>query len=113
MSDFSRHDRTTSKSDMARGLSHHLGLTRGESGEIVSQFFEIIRRCLLERRDVKISGFGNFVVRNKTARPGRNPKTGEEVTIPPRTVVVFRASQKLRERVKGHAPAAIPGRTRR
>ncbi len=91
------------KADMAEMLFEELGLNKREAKELVEQFFEEIR-CALERgQDVKLSGFGNFVLRSKKERPGRNPKTGEEIPISARTVVTFRPGQKLKQRVEAYA----------
>lgn len=91
------------KADMAENLFFELGLNKREAKELVDLFFEEIRISLEEGEPVKISGFGNFELRDKRQRPGRNPKTGEEVPISARRVVTFRPGQKLRERVESHA----------
>lgn len=80
-----------------------LGLNKREAKEFVDLFFEEIRTSLESSEPVKISGFGNFELRDKRQRPGRNPKTGEEVPISARRVVTFRPGQKLRERVEDYA----------
>ena len=72
------------------------------SKEIVESFFGEIREALSKGEQVKLSGFGNYTPRDKSARPGRNPKTGEEIPIAPRRVVTFRAGQKLKSRVEGY-----------
>lgn len=87
------------KADMAERLHHKLGLNKREAKEVVERFFEEICLSLEGNEQVKLSGFGNFDLRDKPQRPGRNPKTGEEVTISPRRVVTFRPGQKLRARV--------------
>ena len=84
------------KADFAEQLFDELGLKKREAKDIVELFFEEIKRTLEQGEPVKISGFGNFALRNKVGRPGRNPKTGEEIPITARRVVTFRASQKLR-----------------
>ena len=87
------------KSDLVNQINRKLGLNQREAKEFVDNFFEEIR-CSLERlEEVKISGFGRFSVRHKQPRPGRNPKTGIDVTIKERWVVTFKASNKLRQRV--------------
>ncbi|MBS7325127.1 MAG: integration host factor subunit alpha [Thiopseudomonas sp.] len=91
------------KADMAENLFFELGLNKREAKELVDLFFEEIRASLENNEPVKISGFGNFELRDKRQRPGRNPKTGEEVPISARRVVTFRPGQKLRERVESHA----------
>ena len=88
---------------MAENLFFELGLNKREAKELVDLFFEEIRVSLENNEPVKISGFGNFELRDKRQRPGRNPKTGEEVPISARRVVTFRPGQKLRERVDSHA----------
>ena len=83
------------KADMAERLYEELGLNKRESKEIVEAFFEQIRDALEEGYNVKLSGFGNFELRDKAQRPGRNPKTGKEVPISARRVVTFKPGQKL------------------
>lgn len=91
------------KADFAESLFNELGLNKREAKELVEVFFEKIREALAEGRHVKLSGFGNFALRSKNSRPGRNPKTGEEIPITARRVVTFRASHKLKERVEQNA----------
>ncbi len=91
------------KADLADALFNELGLNKREAKEFVELFFEKIRSALEEGSSVKLSGFGNFGVRKKNPRPGRNPKTGEEIPISARRVVTFKASQKLKERVAKNA----------
>lgn len=88
------------KADLADGLFQELGLNKREAKELVELFFEEIRGALENGETVKLSGFGNFGLRDKNERPGRNPKTGEEIPISARRVVTFRAGQKLRARVE-------------
>lgn len=91
------------KAEMAEHLFDELGLNKREAKDIVEMFFEEIR-CALERGEqVKLSGFGNFDLREKNERPGRNPKTGEEIPITARRVVTFRPGQKLKSRVEAYA----------
>lgn len=91
------------KAAMAEKLFDELGLNKREAKEMVDMFFEEVR-CALEKGDqVKLSGFGNFDLRVKNERPGRNPKTGEEIPISARRVVTFKPGQKLRARVEGYA----------
>ncbi|MEH6576575.1 MAG: integration host factor subunit alpha [Amphritea sp.] len=90
------------KADMAERLYEDLGLNKREAKEIVEAFFEEIRSSLSENEQVKLSGFGNFDLRDKRQRPGRNPKTGEEVPISARRVVTFRPGQKLKDRVEAY-----------
>ncbi|MCK5881583.1 MAG: integration host factor subunit alpha [Sinobacterium sp.] len=91
------------KAGMADQLFDELGLNKRESKEIVEAFFEEIRQSLESNQSVKISGFGNFDLRDKSERPGRNPKTGEEIPISARRVVTFRPGQKLKARVESYA----------
>ena len=87
------------KADLAEKLFEELGLNKREAKEMVELFFEEIRSSLESNEHVKLSGFGNFDLRNKRERPGRNPKTGEEVPILPRRVLVFRPSHVLKKRI--------------
>ena len=91
------------KADMAERLFDDLGLNKREAKELVEAFFEEIRGSLEVGRQVKLSGFGNFDLRDKNQRPGRNPKTGEEIPISARRVVTFRPGQKLKARVEAYA----------
>jgi integration host factor subunit alpha len=91
------------KADMAEKLFEELGLNKREAKELVELFFEEIRAALEKGRQVKLSGFGNFDLREKNERPGRNPKTGEEIPISARRVVTFRSGQKLKARVEAYA----------
>ncbi|HEV2111794.1 MAG TPA: integration host factor subunit alpha [Gammaproteobacteria bacterium] len=91
------------KAEMAEALFAELGLNKREAKELVDLFFEEVRLALAEGRQVKLSGFGNFDLRNKNQRPGRNPKTGEEIPITARRVVTFRPGQKLKARVEAYA----------
>ncbi|WP_279245200.1 integration host factor subunit alpha [Candidatus Litorirhabdus singularis] len=88
------------KSEMAERLFEELGLNKREAKEIVELFFEEVRASLEANEQVKLSGFGNFDLRDKSQRPGRNPKTGEEIPITARRVVTFRPGQKLKARVE-------------
>jgi integration host factor subunit alpha len=90
------------KAELAEKLFNDLGLNKREAKELVEQFFEEIRRSLEGGYNVKLSGFGNFVLRDKNQRPGRNPKTGEEIPITARRVVTFRPGQKLKARVENY-----------
>ena len=91
------------KAEMAERLFDEMGLNKREAKELVDQFFEEVRQSLESNEQVKLSGFGNFDLRNKRERPGRNPKTGEEIPIQARRVVTFRPGQKLKLRVEGYA----------
>lgn len=91
--------KTVTKSDIVDHLHATLGLNKSESKELVETFFREIAHSLLNDEEVKLSGFGNFKILKKKARPGRNPKTGEAVLVSARKVVTFRAGQKLRSKV--------------
>lgn len=91
------------KAEMAEKLYEELGLNKREAKDLVEMFFEQIRNCLENNEQVKLSGFGNFDLRDKSQRPGRNPKTGEEIPISARRVVTFRPGQKLKSRVEAYA----------
>ncbi|MEM6639609.1 MAG: integration host factor subunit alpha [Pseudomonadota bacterium] len=91
------------KADMAESLFNELGLNKREARELVDVFFEDLRVSLASGEQVKLSGFGNFDLRDKNQRPGRNPKTGEEIPISARRVVTFRPGQKLKSRVEAYA----------
>ena len=89
------------KAHLADLLFEHIGLNKRESKDMVEAFFALIADRLVEGQDVKISGFGNFQIRTKAPRPGRNPRTGEAILIEARRVVTFHASQKLKEQIQG------------
>jgi integration host factor subunit alpha len=91
------------KAQLADRLFEELGLNKREAKEIVELFFDELRASLENNRQVKLSGFGNFDLREKGERPGRNPKTGEEIPITARRVVTFRPGQKLKARVEAYA----------
>ena len=90
---------TLTKAELAELLFERVGLNKRESKDMVEAFFEEIRNALERGEEVKLSGFGNFQLRDKPQRPGRNPKTGEEIPITARRVVTFHASQKLKAAV--------------
>jgi len=90
------------KADIANRLFDEVGLNKREAKEFVDAYFEEIRAALESGDNVKLSGFGNFQLREKNQRPGRNPKTGEEIPISARRVVTFRPGQKLRARVEAY-----------
>ena len=89
--------------DMAESLFNKLGLNKKEARELVDLCFEELKASLAVGEQVKLSGFGNFELRDKNERPGRNPKTGEKVLITARRVVIFRPGQKLKARVEAYA----------
>ncbi|MDA9371749.1 integration host factor subunit alpha [Porticoccaceae bacterium] len=91
------------KADMAEMLFDELGLNKREAKEIVERFYGEIGSALENNDNVKLSGFGNFELRDKSSRPGRNPKTGEEIPIAARRVVTFKPGQKLKSRVENYA----------
>jgi integration host factor subunit alpha len=91
------------KADFAERLYEELGLNKREAKEMVELFFEEIKASLAHGEQVKLSGFGKFELRDKNSRPGRNPKTGEEIPITARRVVTFRSGQKLKARVETYA----------
>ena len=87
------------KAELADSLSSKVGLNKQDAKEIVDSFFAEISNALAAGDEVKISGFGNFTLKDKKARPGRNPRTGIEVTISERRVVTFKQGQKLKEKI--------------
>jgi integration host factor subunit alpha len=91
------------KAEMAERLFDEMGLNKREAKELVEQFFEEVKLSLENNEQVKLSGFGNFDLRDKRERPGRNPKTGEEIPIQARRVVTFKPGQKLKSRVETYA----------
>ncbi len=97
---------TLTKAELAELLFERLGLNKRESKDMIEAFFEIIHATLVEGRDVKMSGFGNFNIRRKAPRPGRNPRTGESIPIKARHVVTVHASHKLKGVVQGDTPSA-------
>ncbi len=94
------------KTDMAAGLFNAIGLNKKEARELVDLFFQELEASLADGEQIRLSGFGNFDLRDKSERPGRNPKTGAKVTITARRVVTFRPGNKLRARVKAYAGTA-------
>ena len=96
---------TLTKAELADLLFERLGLNKRESKDMVEAFFELVHGTLVEGNDVKLSGFGNFNIRRKASRPGRNPRTGEAIPIKARHVVTFHASHKLKSIVQGDTPA--------
>ena len=96
---------TLTKAELAELLFERLGLNKRESKDMVEAFFELVHATLVQGDDVKLSGFGNFNIRRKASRPGRNPRTGEAIPIKARHVVTFHASHKLKSIVQGDTPA--------
>jgi integration host factor subunit alpha len=91
------------KAQLAELLFEQIGLNKRESKDMVDAFFNLVSASLVNGQDVKITGFGNFQIRTKAPRPGRNPRTGEAIPIEARRVVTFHASQKLKDVVESHA----------
>lgn len=92
---------TLTKAELADLLFERIGLNKRESKDMVEAFFDLIHASLVTSSDVKMSGFGNFNIRRKAPRPGRNPRTGESIPIKARNVVTFHASHKLKGVVQG------------
>ena len=95
---------TLTKAELAEMLFERVGLNKREAKDMVETFFDEIRDALERGESVKLSGFGNFQLRDKPQRPGRNPKTGEEIPISARRVVTFHASQKLKALIERLPP---------
>lgn len=95
---------TLTKADIVESIIAQVGLARPDARQMVDDMFEEIRACLAAGEAVKLSGFGNFELRDKKERPGRNPKTGKEIPITARRVVSFKAGQKLKARVAESKP---------
>ena len=92
-------NKTITKADIVEYLHDEIGLNKSECRQLVEDFFQEIRESLINNEEVKLSGFGNFELIDKKSRPGRNPKTGEDVIISARRVVTFRAGNKLRKKI--------------
>ena len=92
-------DKTLTRMDLSESVFREVGLSRNESADLVERVLELVSDALVAGEQVKISSFGTFSIRDKTARVGRNPKTGEEVPISPRRVLTFRPSHLMRDRV--------------
>ena len=97
---------TLTKAELAELLFERLGLNKRESKDLVDAFFDLLSDALVNGREIKLSGFGNFSIRHKASRPGRNPRTGEAIPIAARKVVTFHASHKLKAIVQGEIPQA-------
>ncbi len=95
---------TLTKAELAELLFDRIGLNKRESKDIVEAFFDLLHEALVKGTEVKLSGFGNFSIREKGSRPGRNPRTGESVPIKARNVVTFHSSHKLKAIVQGDIP---------
>jgi integration host factor subunit alpha len=94
--------KTVTRADLCEAVYQKVGLSRAESAELVEAVLQEISDVLVTGETVKLSSFGTFTVRSKTERIGRNPKTGEEVPILPRRVLVFKPSNVLKQRINGH-----------
>lgn len=90
---------TLTRADLTEAIYEEIGLSRNESAALVESVLDEVSSCLVDGENVKISSFGSFLVRQKNGRMGRNPKTGEEVPIDPRRVLVFRPSQVMKDRI--------------
>ncbi len=97
---------TLTKAELADLLFERIGLNKRESKDLVEAFFDLLHDALVSGREVKLSGFGNFTIRGKASRPGRNPRTGESIPIKARNVVTFHSSHKLKAIVQGDIPPA-------
>ena len=93
---------TITKDSLVEMIHNEVGLNKREAKELIECFFEQIKNSLENGNDIKLSGFGNFILRNKAPRPGRNPKTGEEVTISERRVVTFKSGLKLKSKLEAY-----------
>ena len=91
---------TITKADLEEHLFEKVGLNKREAKEFVDLFFDELRNALISEESIKLTGFGNFDIRKKSERPGRNPKTGQEIPVTARKVITFHASQKLKERMQ-------------
>lgn len=96
---------TITKDSLVEMIHKEVGLNKREAKELIECFFEQIKKSLENGNDIKLSGFGNFILRNKAPRPGRNPKTGEEVTISERRVVTFKSGLKLKSKLEAYDAA--------
>lgn len=96
-------NRTITRADLAETIYEEVGLSRNESSELVESILDEMMEAMVGGENVKVSSFGSFAIREKGERVGRNPKTGVEVTISPRKVLVFKASHVLKDRINGGA----------
>jgi len=95
------------KAQLADLLFEQIGLNKRESKDMIDAFFDLIAQSLVNGTDVKISSFGNFQIRTKAPRPGRNPRTGKSIPIEARRAVTFHASHKLKEQIQGDSNAKV------
>jgi integration host factor subunit alpha len=98
---------TRTKEHIRGSIQNHLGISKFESSRIVESVLETVKAALSNGEDVLISGFGKFTVRGKAARRGRNPKSGEDLTLEPRRVVTFKCSTVLRDKINGKGDQAL------
>jgi len=96
--------KTLTRADLSEAVHRQIGLSRSESADLVKAVLDLMSDTLVEGQSVKLSSFGTFMVRSKNGRVGRNPKTGEEVPITPRRVLVFRPSQVMKNVINGLEP---------
>ncbi len=96
--------KTLTRADLSEAVHRQIGLSRSESADLVKSVLDLISDTLVDGQSVKLSSFGTFMVRSKNGRVGRNPKTGEEVPITPRRVLVFRPSQVMKNVINGLEP---------
>jgi integration host factor subunit alpha len=99
-------EKTRTRADLTEVLHRDIGLSRSESADMVNSVLDLVSEALVEGQNVKLSSFGTFIVRSKRQRIGRNPKTGEEVPITPRRVLVFRPSQMMKNIINGEEPGS-------
>lgn len=97
-------EKTRTRADLTEVLHRDIGLSRSESADMVNSVLDLVSDALVDGQNVKLSSFGTFIVRSKRQRIGRNPKTGEEVPITPRRVLVFRPSQMMKNIINGEEP---------
>jgi integration host factor subunit alpha len=103
---FDMSEKTRTRADLTEVLHRDIGLSRSESADMVNSVLDLVSDALVEGQNVKLSSFGTFIVRSKRQRIGRNPKTGEEVPITPRRVLVFRPSQMMKNIINGEEPGS-------
>ena len=103
----SREAPALTKAQLCDLLFVQIGLNKRESKDMIDAFFDLVSTSLVDGNDVKISGFGNFQIRTKAPRPGRNPRTGEAIPIKARRVVTFHASHKLKEQIQEQASTSL------
>jgi len=98
--------KTLTRADLSEAVHRQIGLSRSESADLVKSILDLMSDTLVDGKSVKLSSFGTFMVRSKNGRVGRNPKTGEEVPITPRRVLVFRPSQVMKNIINGLEPGS-------